>query len=230
MSPELERVLKSRSTEDRLDHSVWDEPGLSRELSGEIPQGELTYASWLDERRAATQPAFTWLVVLGLAVATGPWSVIATFAAEFAGEIPLIGRLFSPILVAPPIEEFMKIMLALLIIEKRPFWFLNGFQVLLCAAGGGAAFGAIENLLYIYVYVSDAPPGFAQYRWMVCTTMHITCSTIAGFGLWRMHHAAMTERVRPNVANLYPFLIAAMILHALYNTYAMLSELAERVF
>ena len=82
-------------------------------------------------------------------------------------------------------------------------------------------FATVENLVYIHVYALasplDHPAMFAEFRWTVCTALHVSCSVIASLGLIRVWHR-MNERGEPaDLAHAYPLFAIAMALHGLYN-------------
>ena len=110
--------------------------------------------------------------------------------------------------------------------EKRPYLFQSIPQILFCAACGGAAFAAIENLVYIYVYVPEHSLAFVQFRWTVCVGLHISCSLVAGLGLARVWDNAIRNRHRPKTALGIPWLVTAIIGHGLYNLSITIASLA----
>jgi RsiW-degrading membrane proteinase PrsW (M82 family) len=184
----------------------------------------------------ATTPAVrTWCVTLLVVLAAGPWGVLgALFNNTGSGAWGLI----TVIVLAPVIEEIMKIALALWVIEKRPYLFRMPAQILLCALAGGLAFALIENLMYFLFQQPNGPqiPGIEHpstaaanwfvWRWTVCTGLHATCSFFSGLGLVRMWSRAIAQRARPDIAYAAPMIIAAMICHGLYNGLVTVAELS----
>ena len=73
------------SDDDRVEHSVWDEPGLSQELSGTPPPDALTWAAWLERRLAKSNAWSSWTITLASAAAAGPMAVVGTFCGTFSG-------------------------------------------------------------------------------------------------------------------------------------------------
>ncbi|MEN0112165.1 MAG: PrsW family glutamic-type intramembrane protease, partial [Planctomycetota bacterium] len=203
-----------------VDHSVWDEPSLvaGQADGGETPpEGALTYRRWLDEGIARTGGVWSWLVTLGVAASAGAWGIIGAFtAASGGGEVTFFGVLGATVL-APVTEEITKVAALLWVVEKRPFWLKSIAQVLLCSAAGGLVFAAIENLIYLNVYHPQGGEAFAQWRWTVCTGLHVNCSVIAGFGLVRIWDKAVRTRTRPELRLGMPMFALAMITHGLYN-------------
>ena len=238
-----ERLLASEATRADIDevvqHTVWDEPTLSGELVGPADGPRLTYAEWLDWRIATTSNERTWLVTLAIVLASGPWGVFgALFKSATAGAWGLI----AVTVIAPVVEETMKVAIALWVIEKRPYLFRRPIQILLCALAGGLAFAFIENLIYLNVTIpgnmetqgpeqaqsvsTAVSTDLARWRWTVCTGLHATCSFLAGLGLVRMWSRAITLRTRPKIAHAAPMILLAMFCHGLYNGTVTIAELA----
>lgn len=214
------------SEDDSVEHTVWDEPALSGDLSGPPPEGQLTYARWLEKQIAATSEADAWRTTLLVALAAGPWGVVGAMWSQMtAGSVAFSGML-AAVILAPVTEEITKVAAALWVVEKRPFRFKRKSQILLCAAAGGLIFAAIENVIYLAVYNPGGGPAYAAWRWIVCTALHVTCSTITGVGLAQIWHDAITGRRRPELAIGMPMFTVAMVLHGLYNAAATLAEVS----
>ena len=82
-------------------------------------------------------------------------------------------------------------------------------------------FATIENLVYIHLYarlggVADVAR-LAEFRWAVCTPLHVGCSLIASVGLmraWVRHQAAG----RPlELSDAFGWFALAIGVHGLYN-------------
>lgn len=202
------------------ENSVWDEPAHSAELSGGTPDGALTYETWLVKRRYSTSVARTWGVTVALALAAGPWAVLGSFWG--AGETPW--GLLALIVFAPLVEETMKTAATTWVVEKRPFLFGSRVQIAVCCLGSGLAFAAIENLIYLNVYVPDPSPALVAWRWSVCMAMHAGCTFVAGLGLMRIWKRTMDHRTPPRLSLGAPCLVAAMAIHGAYNGAAILLE------
>ncbi|MEM8866065.1 MAG: PrsW family glutamic-type intramembrane protease [Planctomycetota bacterium] len=214
------------SDADAIEHTVWDEPALSADLSGRPGADQASYATWLEEQIARTTSAETWRTTLLVALAAGPWGVLGALISQVStGGIGFSGVLAAAIL-APVTEEITKVATALWVVEKRPFRFGSATQIMLCAAAGGLAFATIENLLYLVLYNPGGGAGYVVWRLVVCTSLHLVCSTIAGVGLATIWKDAISRRRRPELALGMPWFAAAMILHGLYNTAVTLAEVA----
>jgi hypothetical protein len=222
-----ERASRSLGDEtardDSADHTVWDEPTLSAELSGTAGDDQVTYARWLARRLAETSATKSWLTTLLVVLVAGPWGI---FGALFGGN----GLSFNVALVTivgPVTEEIMKIAVALWIVERRPYLFKSIAQILLCAAAGGAAFALIENLMYLYVYIPNHSFSLAAWRWTVCVGLHVNCSFVAGVGLARIWDNAIRNLHRPQLGLGMAWFATAIAGHGLYNAAVVVAESAK---
>lgn len=202
---------------DLVEHGVWDEPGLSPELAGEPDATQSTYARYVATQIAKTSWLKSWCITLAIVILGGPLGILGalTTSAE-------LGAASGPqwvmmALVAPVTEEITKIAAALWVVEKRPFWFKSMWQILLAALAGGALFGVIENLIYLHIYIPDAPASLARWRWTVCVGLHMTCSFVAGVGLVRIWDNALREQHPPILGLGMPWFVIAMAGHGIYN-------------
>ncbi len=218
----LSKANRHQSEEEKLEHSVWEEPGLSRELAGEVPPDEFTYSDWLEKRRAAVGLGKSWTVTLAIALAGGAWAIFGALWGR--GETAL--SLLVIVVFAPVVEEAMKTALALYVVEKKPYLFRSTAQIAFCVLVSGLTFASVENVLYLHVYIPHPPAFLAPWRWTVCVAMHMGCSLIAGLGLMRIWKDAWARRARANLSLGYPYLLAAAVIHGVYNGLAVLFSAA----
>jgi hypothetical protein len=204
-----------------VEHSVWDEPTLEAVLAGAPAEGQVTYARWLEQKIQETPYETSLLVTAAVAVLAGPWGVVG---ALWEGMSAAGAGLLAVVVFGPVSEEIMKIVLALWIVEKRPYLFKSIWQILVAAAAGGLMFAVIENLMYLHVYIPQATPSLARFRWTVCTGLHISCSFVAGVGLARIWDHTMRNRTAPQIGRGMPWFATAMLGHGLYNLTATLGE------
>ena len=92
-------------TEASEDHSVWDEPGLSRALSGETPSDALTWFRWYRQRSQDTSVSMTWLVTVAVAAVAGLFAIVGTILVQSVGGTALM----TISVIGPTTEEIMKI-------------------------------------------------------------------------------------------------------------------------
>ena len=222
----LRRNNSALSDDEKVEHTVWDEPGLSHELAGNPKPGELMYATWLDERRARTSAARSWGIICLLALLSGPWAVLG--AIWGSGQTAF--SVLALVVFAPVVEEAMKLAAAAYVVEKRPFLFRSRLQILICALASGLAFAAIENLLYLHVYIPNPSPSQVAWRWTICTGLHAGCSLIGGLGLARIWKDVWARRGRARQPLGFPYLVTAIIIHGTYNGVVLLFYIAGLTF
>ena len=199
---------------------VRDEPSTSVELAGEQSADARTYRQWLLDGVERTSALKSWAIVFCLVLVSGVWSVIGAVLNQITG-MTLWGLLLV-VLIGPLSEEMMKASATLITIEKWPYIFRSQVQIVLCCMAAGAGFSALENLLYLHVYISDASRTIIMWRWTVCMLMHTGCSLIVSLGLIRVWKRVMESGRSPQVSLATPYIIAGAALHGSYNFIAIL--------
>ena len=194
-----------------------DEPG--------VAAGPLAprYASHYAERRAATQPASRLLAMFLALALSGLAAVVGTFIGSPGQGVGALA-IIAVITIGPTVEEVMKVAGILYLAERRPWLIPSWHWLPFIAAASGFVFAAIENLLYINVYFPDAGEEFATLRWTLGPTLHIITALIASVGVARMWSNTHDQGHPPSMAIARPFLIIAIVVHAVYNLGAVLAE------
>ncbi len=213
---------RGQSEDEKVEHTVWDEPGLSPQLAGPTPEGELTYDRWLQGRREQVGVGRTWAVAGLVALLAGPWAILGAFWGSGQTKFSIL----AIVVFAPVVEEVMKTAAALYVVEKRPFLFRSPFQIAICVLVGAFVFSATENILYLKVYIPDASSILIRWRWTVCLAMHMGCSLIVGLGIMRIWRDVWQRRARPRLTLGFPYVLTAVILHGAYNAFAVILSLA----
>jgi|GEM_PF-480172 len=222
----LEREQAMATEADAVEHTVWSEPSLSAALAGEPDEQQVTYRAWLVHQMDQTTWSKSLAVMLLVALAAGPWAVVSAF---YVGGVTAGSFSFSILLYTvfgPVSEEVAKVAAALWVVEKRPFLLKSLGQIFFCAACGGLAFAALENVLYLFVYVPEHSPEFVRFRWTVCVFLHVSCSLVAGVGLARIWDNAMRNLHPPRLALGVPWFVIAMTGHGLYNLTVIIASAA----
>ena len=178
------------------------------------------FARWLAEGRSRFGVARSWLATLGLGLAAGPLALLSAFW----GSGQTVFSVLAVTVFAPLVEEMGKIMAALVTVERRPFVFRSSWQILFCCAAGGTVFAVIENVLYLHVRPSPPAPELVYWRWTVCTGLHIGCSLIAGWGVVRVWQDVWHRQGPARVEVGYPYWITAIVIHGVYNGFALVFE------
>ena len=204
-------------TKDAAEHEVWSEPCLPQNAR---PQdASQTYSALLQEKWRHPSPGTSWITVVALACAAGPFAVLTAVLKTSAPSLAV-----AAVIMAPLVEELGKAAAPLITLERWPHRFTSGTQLVLVCVASGLVFAAIENLLYLHVYVRGTSAAFAAWRWSVCTALHAGCSLIAGLGLRHVWSGARASRSRPDVSLAAPYFITAMVLHGSYNAIVYLLE------
>lgn len=210
---EDEPVRADAVDDEPLEHSVADEPALGWRpvVARDVPG----YADLLEARMASTGAGPRLLAWLLVAAVAGPLAVVGAL-------VEGVAHLNRPALLAfvvfgPVVEEMLKIGLLLWLVERRPWLVWGVAGIVSAAAASGAGFAAVENLLYLHVSVPDADAALVRWRWTVCLGMHFGCTLIASIGIVRMWRSVIAERRPARTAIAYPWLVAAMVVHGLYN-------------
>jgi uncharacterized membrane protein YidH (DUF202 family) len=215
------------ATEEQLVwHSVWDEPALDPALGGTGRADGLDYASWIERGRQRTSAAFSWSITAVAMLLAGPFAVLGAVITSGESTWALVRlTVFGPLA-----EEVLKVALALMVVERRPYWFSSSAQILVAALGGSLAFAAIENLLYLKFYVPTPSDLLVAWRWSICVALHVGGSLLAGIGLTRMWHWAWQRHERPHLSVAAPWFVAAIVIHGSYNFMALLLAYSEYRF
>lgn len=174
-------------------------------------------SEWIRQKRAKCTLTGNLGITLAAALAGGPFAVLGAF---MTGRQTIYAVLYA-VLFAPVIEELLKQSGMIYLLEKKPYRLFSGWQFVLAAVISAAVFAAIENLMYIHVYVNPMtlsnPAAFARFRWTVCTALHVTCSVIASLGLIRVWKRQLADGRTADLAYGFVPFAAAMGLHGLYN-------------
>lgn len=206
--------------DDLVDRSVWDEPAIGgmTVADEESDSDPLTYAKWLDYRWKNTSDAFSWMITAIIILIAGP---LAVLTAIFN---PSVADTWSQVLMVtvfgPISEELAKICLVLWAIEKRPFWFRSGFQIVFCAMAGGFVFAAIENVLYLREDLFNWENSLTIWRWTVCVFLHTGCCFISSLGMIRVWQTTLETKKRPELEICTVYVGTAIVIHGVYNGFA----------
>ena len=196
-------------------NGVWGEPALA-----DVPDAtaaRLRHAAWVERQWSLANNAPRRLgAFLALALAAGPFAILCAGVREVASAKSIL----AIAVLGPIAEELGKIAAPLMTLEKKPWLFSSGGSIAVLCALSGLVFASIENLLYFFVYLEDPTPGIILWRLCACTALHVSCSTLSGFGLARVWRRAARDRVPADPSFAASWVIAAVILHGVYNALA----------
>jgi hypothetical protein len=146
----------------------------------------------------------------------------------FVTELQAGGFILVPLIAAPIAEEALKPTGVYILLAKWPHMLRGQAYTAILAALGGLAFGLVEAVVYVEIYVSDPPDWFAAYRFTVPIAMHTTASFIWGMGInrgvvdWVQGRGPLPVRSR----NLF---VTAALLHAVFNLVAIIIAIGSAI-
>lgn len=174
-------------------------------------EGELTYWQWLAEHKAGVSPRKSWLIAALVPAFGVPFGLVcALVTVEYAGVINFV-------VVGPVIAEVLKVAVGSTLIERRGFQIRRAGQVYLMMLGSAIVFAAAQNAVYLMLLFRNSPIELVAYRWFACLPLHVLCTLIATRGLVSVWERTVRERRAISVTRAYPSLVAAIVLHAVYN-------------
>ena len=204
------------------DNGIGGEPALSARVEAAECRGRT--AEWL--RRQWTGGAGKGQIgtFLGVCIASG---LIAVFCALVKGGSGYLS--LAVIVGAPVVEEISKILCPLMVLEKRPWRFASAGAIIAACALSGLVFASVENLLYFNVHIprEKLTAGIVLWRLVVCTSVHVAGAVASGIGLSRAWRRAAQSFGRFEIGRIWPYVVAAMILHGLYNLIAVIYSFHE---
>lgn len=146
-----------------------------------------------------------------IALAGGLFGILGAAWNEF-----FHGDLLVAFVAAPIFEEVLKPSGLYILLAKWPRVLRTHLYTAMLAALGGLAFGIIESVLYVVVFVFEPSTPLIIWRFTVCLALHTVCSFIFGFGIdWKL--AAGVRGQLKFLSSGKRFFIAAMALHSAYN-------------
>ncbi len=225
-----EQLLASSETQEtddeRVVRTVWDEPALSPELAGRPGRGALTYQTWFSKRVMETSVQKSWLVTAGAALASGPWAILGALW----GSPQTPSGVMAIAVFAPAVEEIMKVAVPLVLLEKKPYLYRSRAQLVITVLVGALCFAAVENLIYLHVYVPHPSQALVRWRWSVTLFLHPAASLVSSLGLMRVWQDVRRRLRPPRLELAYPYLVAAIVLHGGYNLFAVSLETVAHPF
>lgn len=180
------------------------------------PVGSQRYRNWLQEHQLRTSPGKSWLIALAAALVGGPMAVIASLTETPSGAV-VMSMPFMAIVIGPLMEEVMKVAAASLIVEVRPYLFKRVEQIQFATVGAAFLFSAIENVLYLKVYVPNPSIELILWRWTACVALHVGCTLVATRGIVSVWTECIHENRSPRIGGALRALLTATMIHGAYN-------------
>ncbi len=196
----------------------------SIELYYPPPSAAASYGSWLAHCQAVTTPALSWAAIWSAGLLGTPFAV---FGAMLAAPI---NTWLVVAVAAPCLVEIRKLAALLWLVETRPYLIRKPSQVFTAAIISGVSFAAVQNLMYLAMFPATSGQWVAAWRWVVCSAMHVACSAIAAGGVLRTWSSCVEQRRPPRLSLAFPAVIAAMVIHGIYNTTVVILHYAVLLF
>ena len=184
-----------------------------------------TFSSIYRERLAETTDSQRWVAVVLAIIVAGPFAILGAFVG--AGGTASFAILLVVVAIGPLAEEVLKASGALYLAEQRPWLVPAGWVLPLITLAAGLVFATIENLVYLNIYIPDPTPDLIRWRWIAGPILHGGASLIAGLGVRRMWTVTDRSGIVPRFRDAAPYLIAAVVVHGLYNLTVTLLEVAD---
>jgi RsiW-degrading membrane proteinase PrsW (M82 family) len=178
----------------------------------EVPSEVTASPAEMYEPGPAKRTPLQFLAAFALALMGGVFGIIGAFVEELRGGL-------SPLLIvlgAPIIEEVLKPSGLYVVVARWPHLFRRQVYIAVLSGLAGLVFGVLESTLYVKVYADDPSGAFIVYRFTVTVLLHVTASSIVGWGVserlvrWASYGGGFPKTSR----NAF---IAAIALHAIYN-------------
>ncbi|QEG22577.1 hypothetical protein [Mariniblastus fucicola] len=205
----------SPSSEEDIDHSVWDEPSLTPAVSASVPDSALTYANWLSQRRESWTQWQAWTVTLGVVLLSVPLAAIAAVISLFSGNQFFVTDVILACIAGPIIQEIFKIMVPLWIVEKRPYFFTTWFQFFVFALVSATVFAAVSNF-FLSLAVKEVTRSFFLFQWVGILGLNLITASIATHGLETIWRNTINSGKPPKLDDGYPWFATAIGLHILF--------------
>lgn len=167
------------------------------------------------EPRPSRRP--TALVVWLIAIIGSVGGTLAAILENTAISLdPMFGALLL-VVAGPAVEEICKPLAIVFLLDKRPHWLRGPGEIVILAACSALVFATLENLLYIYVNNPGGTAEFVMFRLTVCTALHVTASTVFGFGLAKMWRHIRDKGGHFDIDVCFKYYVSAVIIHGAYN-------------
>jgi hypothetical protein len=211
------------------ERSVFDEPTFEADPSSSVPQNALTYERWLERMISETGAFERVMLAVLIVLAAGPLAVLGTFTNQLTDLSGVFLAYMAIVVFGPATEEVMKTLLLAFVVEKKPYILISRGHIVTMGVLSGLAFAAIENALYLKVYIPDPEPWLVWWRWTVCVLLHCSCSGIAAYGLAKVWHAGISTGTKPRIDKAIQYLVAAILIHGAYNGAMVMMDVLELV-
>lgn len=153
------------------------------------------------------------LWLLAAAFGGGIFAILGTMLEEaFSSSVLML------FLIGPAIEEVMKPIGVILLLESRPYVFVNRGSVILVALASATIFASLENFMYIFIYNPGGSMIFIMYRLIACTLIHLIATFVFTLGLLGDFEDVRAGKKTFELEDRVRYIIAAIGIHSAFNT------------
>ena len=174
-------------------------------------EGELTYLEWVARHEGRVSSRKAWLVAAAVPVLGTPFALVCALVIVEYTLLP------GFVVFGPLMAEVLKIGIALMLIERRGLLIQRAGQLYLMTLGTAGLFAVVQNVVYLMLFFKTSPIELITYRWSIGVLLHVLCTGIATRGLVPVWERARHEQRPPATGHAYPWIVAAVLIHAAYN-------------
>lgn len=199
-----------------------DEPAL-RDMAAS--DGTESYADLYARRLQETAPTSRWGAVLTVVVVAGPLGILGALGAVTA-QVTFFGIL-AIVAFGPAVEEITKAIGAVILVERYPWLIPAAWLIPVMTVAGGLGFAAIENWVYLEIYIPDPTPEIIRWRWIFGPLVHGVSSLFVGVGLRRAWLDSVRHGSVPALRVGQAWIIAGVAFHGAYNLVAVILDATD---
>ncbi len=155
------------------------------------------------------------------AIAGGVLASVGAFIEEASSGI---GFLLGLVVIGPLIEEILKPIGVIVLLEKKTAYLFAKTQIFWLCIVGAVIFAFLENTLYVYVYfipLKHSNPvlynSAVLYRYTVCILLHIITTSVVAMGLAREFVRIRRTGEKFLLENITGYIVSAVVIHGAYN-------------
>lgn len=175
-------------------------------------------------RRAETSDLRRLVAITLAALVAGPFAIVGAIGASIGSGS--FAAVLGIVLFAPIIEEVAKASGAVYLVERHPWVIRQRATLPLITLLAGLFFAVVENVLYLEVYIDDPTTTIVVWRWIAGPLLHGGAAFISGLGVARMWGRVHAGHGLPDWSVATPFVVVAIVIHALYNLTVTVLELS----
>jgi hypothetical protein len=177
------------------------------------PAGGASYAKLMQDRIRQPNRRGVHAVAVGMALLGVPLGVLCSlYAFEPMGLIAFA-------MVGPLACEASKVVVPGMWLERGRFVGVSRGVLWFTTLATGALFAITQNVIYLLLFMKQAPTMVWAFRWTIGIALHMVCAGISTCGLVAARRQAHRDGQPPRLSIGIPWLVASAIIHGLYNAY-----------